>query len=968
MKNSNYAFLKTNRGVSTFLAIFVVLVMVSGPGLALATYDTESVETHDSSNTDSIQFESEYSEKENVDEDDSKDNDQQGHNNQGEHKNEGSNREDKRDDHFDNENGRNNDNENNKQNSSSNNGKSNLENNDHENGNDHNKITICHATHSESNPYVKITVSASAFFAHDNHQDDEDVFLDVNGKCPGDDRGNHGSVNEAPVLSLVGNSVESIVLGTSYVDLGATAMDYEDGDITTNVIATSTVNTNSVGTYKVIYNVSDSRGLTATPTERVVNVIINTTTNQPQKGSITFCLILADESNNIATSSNNLPDGKLTINLATTTSNIASTTIRTKIWDTRDFNPNAKAILTVNDSDCVTYSNLDLDTYLYSEVSVEGMDLMGVTYNDQYDHGVMTPSDFYPYGNINTNSDGVVIIGEGREDRTEYVYGKYKSGPMCLLPVFTSVLTSTAIVNQNYFYTLTASSTGAVTYNVASSTLPSGLNYSTSTNAISGSPTAVGTYNITLSAENICGINEKTLVLTVNSEGGGNNQGANLHVSKVSNVSSINASSTIFYTITVNNMGPLSATDVKVVDVLSSSLEFVSASTSLGSFATSTGIWDIGDLSNGSTTSLVLTVNVKSGTEGQKISNTALASSTTSDPDNTNNTSTSEVNVNPLQNPNTGNGGGGGGTVISIGNGGGGNGPIVGSFGGGGGGSFASAPITTGTTTFSGGSCNYLNDYFRRDFNNNSIEVTKLQAFLRIFEGATDLAISGVYDEPTINAVNSFQMKYKEDILTPWGHTAPTGYTYILTKKKVNEIFCNKMITLSETDQAEIIAYRNRGVSTATTQDASGIGGSFIDGSVGYGSGNTNSNTNIGVGANNIDSSNDSVVSSGENSTSPSRLTTLAGFTTTTRNIANAFTTTTAETGKKLSNFLFSLFSMPSSWFGGNDNMCSLNYGVSRFLNLVLLAIIALLLFLWNRQSKKDKVLLDELNKEVDLN
>lgn len=40
------------------------------------------------------------------------------------------------------------------------------------------KITICHATHSETNPFVEITISKSALKAHfkDGHQEGEDTF------------------------------------------------------------------------------------------------------------------------------------------------------------------------------------------------------------------------------------------------------------------------------------------------------------------------------------------------------------------------------------------------------------------------------------------------------------------------------------------------------------------------------------------------------------------------------------------------------------------------------------------------------------------------------------------------------------------------------------------------------------------------------------------------------------------------
>lgn len=105
-------------------------------------------------------------------------------------------------------------------------------------------------------------------------------------------------------------------------------------------------------------------------------------------------------------------------------------------------------------------------------------------------------------------------------------------------------------------------------------------------------------------------------------------------------------------------------------------------------------------------------------------------------------------------------------------------------------------------------SCFYLRDYLRRDLNNDSSEVLKLQLFLKYFDGATNLEATGTFDQATYEAVNSFQNKYKGDILTPWGHTAPTGYVYILTKKKVNEIFCQTAFPVNSREQEEIDNFR----------------------------------------------------------------------------------------------------------------------------------------------------------------
>jgi len=57
------------------------------------------------------------------------------------------------------------------------------ENNDHGNK-DNGKTTICHATGSETNPYVQITVSNNALAAHSRHQGGRDIIPAPNEGCP----------------------------------------------------------------------------------------------------------------------------------------------------------------------------------------------------------------------------------------------------------------------------------------------------------------------------------------------------------------------------------------------------------------------------------------------------------------------------------------------------------------------------------------------------------------------------------------------------------------------------------------------------------------------------------------------------------------------------------------------------------------------------------------------------------------
>ncbi len=111
------------------------------------------------------------------------------------------------------------------------------------------------------------------------------------------------------------------------------------------------------------------------------------------------------------------------------------------------------------------------------------------------------------------------------------------------------------------------------------------------------------------------------------------------------------------------------------------------------------------------------------------------------------------------------------------------------------------------TPQSSSAGCQYLYDYMHIGWQNNPVEVRKLQYFLRDLEGES-VAITGVFDEQTYRAVSVFQNKYKTDILTPWGHDSATGFVYILTKKKVNEIYCKMAFPVTVAQENEIVSFK----------------------------------------------------------------------------------------------------------------------------------------------------------------
>ena len=75
----------------------------------------------------------------------------------------------------------------------------------------------------------------------------------------------------APVITLKGGSPTAERKGNIYRDEGAIAIDNVDGDLSSYITVTNLVNTSILGTYNVIYRVTDNAGNVSEAT-RVVHV------------------------------------------------------------------------------------------------------------------------------------------------------------------------------------------------------------------------------------------------------------------------------------------------------------------------------------------------------------------------------------------------------------------------------------------------------------------------------------------------------------------------------------------------------------------------------------------------------------------------------------------------------------------------------------------------------------------------
>ncbi len=98
---------------------------------------------------------------------------------------------------------------------------------------------------------------------------------------------------------------------------------------------------------------------------------------------------------------------------------------------------------------------------------------------------------------------------------------------------------------------------------------------------------------------------------------------ADLSVEKTAEATSTAPGSIVRYRIAVANLGPATSTGITAEDLLPDGLMFMNATTSIGSYESSTGAWLIGTLSAGSGATLDLSALVDPGIDASAITNTA---------------------------------------------------------------------------------------------------------------------------------------------------------------------------------------------------------------------------------------------------------------------------------------------------------------------------------------------------------
>jgi len=160
-----------------------------------------------------------------------------------------------------------------------------------------------------------------------------------------------GNVNisdtTVPVITLLGDAAVTLEVGTSYTDAGATATDNYDGDITSNIVTVNNVDTSTIGTYTVTYNVSDANSNAAAEVSRTVNVVDTTVPIITLTGEASVTIEVGSTYTDAGATASDNYDGDITSSIVTV-NNVDTSTIGTYTvtYNVSDANGNAAAEVT----------------------------------------------------------------------------------------------------------------------------------------------------------------------------------------------------------------------------------------------------------------------------------------------------------------------------------------------------------------------------------------------------------------------------------------------------------------------------------------------------------------------------------------------------------------------------------------------------------------------------------------------
>jgi PKD repeat protein len=217
-----------------------------------------------------------------------------------------------------------------------------------------------------------------------------------------------------PVVTLKGTAVTKTEIGKPYTDLGATAMDNIEGDISNRIVRIGTVDTSVLGYYTIKYVVTDNYGNVSDTVYRTVQVEVNQTgpTLNVLGGDTLYLEVLKDTFvepgyNAFSNTGSNIT-GQVVV-----TGNIDTTTLGTyfrqySITDAFGFNNTKRRIVIVRDTEKPKISTITGRDTVDHQINTVYNDEVYVQATDNY-WGISS-SQLQRTGNVNVNQQGIYTI------------------------------------------------------------------------------------------------------------------------------------------------------------------------------------------------------------------------------------------------------------------------------------------------------------------------------------------------------------------------------------------------------------------------------------------------------------------------------------------------------------------------------------------------------------------------------
>ena len=223
-----------------------------------------------------------------------------------------------------------------------------------------------------------------------------------------------------PVISLIGASERTIEVGTAYTDAGATATDNYDGDISSNIITTGTVDVNTVGNYTLTYNVKDANENAAVAVTRIVKVVDTTLPVISLIGASERTIEVGTAYTDAGATATDNYDGDISANISTTgTVDVNIVGSYTLTYNVKDANDNGAMevtrIVNVVDTTLPVISLIGA-----SEITIEVGTVYtdaGATATDNYDGDIS--SNIIKAGTVDVNTVGDYTLTYNVKDTNE---------------------------------------------------------------------------------------------------------------------------------------------------------------------------------------------------------------------------------------------------------------------------------------------------------------------------------------------------------------------------------------------------------------------------------------------------------------------------------------------------------------------------------------------------------------------